>query len=1392
MKYKKILASLTTIIFFSTFTTGLVFKTSGSSSTTLYNNNIGIGINYTKKLVTDASIKKVLNIITCDLNSDGSNIIFSKAKDIEKKEEVLSKQVQREEFKGNNVVAGINGDMFDMGIGYSSGPQIKDGAIITNHNAKYEENVYPVFGIDKDKKAFITFIHMDAKLTLENTNNGTVTTTNGAINTESTITIDSVNRENCKDKLVLNNYQLNQTGKVDLTPYISKGMSSVTVVKGITGPIKVGQEYIGTVNSVGFGSKSAVIPKDGILLCGSGTKAQWMNNHLKPGDKVKIQVNYDKDNISEAIGAYTYFLRDGKVLTNDEMIKNGAKAALVRARKARTAIGITADNKVIAITVDGGTPSKGISDGITLFEMANLLKSLGAVNGVGMDGGGSAEMDAKLYGENSVNIITTPSDGRERALTNGVIFVSNTDRTYRVLNISINGDINIYKNTTFKFKANGMDTNMNRLDLTNSSVNWSVNSGVGKIDSDGLFTSGNNQGASKVTAILGQAVASSNIKVFSDIPSLKLSDTSTVPLQMGKSRQFSLNARDANGKQIIISNGAATWSVTGDIGTIDKNGILKVTAKYGSGIVSAQVGSKKASVNVAIMQDTEIIDDFEHNDYLGYAVNGSIGGSGSISKDFAKSGLCSYKISYDYDKVWDRKSNGTINLVPSFFGKDANDIYYKYVSSLKPKKLGMWIYGDGNAPQLEATIIDGDGNNKTIDIAKSINWSGWKYVDAKIPSDISYPVTLKSINFLETNKNLHKKGNIYFDDIQYVYSETADLKGPTLTDFSPVNTVYSKSIKISVKISDESGVEKNGIWAKLDGKSVPAAFDETTGILSYNANNLEKGIHTFEVKAMDGLGNSLTPPYTAKFTVSSDSDNKAPIISGLSPSNNSIVKTNTPRISLNVKDDGVGVDANSISIVLDGIKLKTYFDELSGIASAIPNEAINPGIHKLSITAADRAGNKIGLQPISFTVKPLKQPKDPNNFSVSILSDSNATEFGNDFFNEAGIDSSELVLQNGGLIDSDTPTQWAEGIRQIGLIKNKPVMASPGSYEASSGSLNNFRKYFGVPTYSFGFGNSLFISLNSSIGHSITISDPTQFDYLKKVLENNKKQNIFIYTHFPTRDNTGINQALPAGDVKKLEDILSEYKKVNNDKNINVIFGHLRSFQSWEVKGVNYTIDGNECLKSYVSPNNGGYMGYTKFIINGSKVIRKFVPMPQSIAVIDNSIVNGDMKIINGTKKKLSLYGDFKMLSADYIAPINNIKDVDVEWESDNPNVINISQDGVITANSIGYANIKATVQNATYTFRVISMEQNDAYISGFKLEAYSMSTSPEHLIKLRGVGYDIYGDSFEINSNLINWQASKGTIIDGDYYSPSGTTTSGAIEINAQYKNFKSTYIIK
>ena len=65
------------------------------------------------------------------------------------------------------------------------------------------------------------------------------------------------------------------------------------------------------------------------------------------------------------------------------------KLASVGGRNPRTAVGYTKDNHLIMLTADG---REGASIGLTLMELANLMKELGCVNAMNLDGGGSTVM----------------------------------------------------------------------------------------------------------------------------------------------------------------------------------------------------------------------------------------------------------------------------------------------------------------------------------------------------------------------------------------------------------------------------------------------------------------------------------------------------------------------------------------------------------------------------------------------------------------------------------------------------------------------------------------------------------------------------------------------------------------------------------------------------------------------------------------------------------------------------------------------------------------------------------------------------------------------------------------------------------------------------------------
>jgi hypothetical protein len=89
-------------------------------------------------------------------------------------------------------------------------------------------------------------------------------------------------------------------------------------------------------------------------------------------------------------------------------------------RHSRTAVGVTADGRLLLVVVDGRQP--GYSRGMTLRELAELMQRLGAQQAMNLDGGGSSEM--------VVNGLpaSRPSDGRGRGIANALVVLPGADR----------------------------------------------------------------------------------------------------------------------------------------------------------------------------------------------------------------------------------------------------------------------------------------------------------------------------------------------------------------------------------------------------------------------------------------------------------------------------------------------------------------------------------------------------------------------------------------------------------------------------------------------------------------------------------------------------------------------------------------------------------------------------------------------------------------------------------------------------------------------------------------------------------------------------------------------------------------------------------------------------
>jgi len=87
-------------------------------------------------------------------------------------------------------------------------------------------------------------------------------------------------------------------------------------------------------------------------------------------------------------------------------------------RHPRTMIGATGDGHILFIVVDGRQPE--YAEGMSLFELRALARSLGCTDILNLDGGGSTAM--YLRGEGSSGVVNRPSGKVERAVPS-IVFV---------------------------------------------------------------------------------------------------------------------------------------------------------------------------------------------------------------------------------------------------------------------------------------------------------------------------------------------------------------------------------------------------------------------------------------------------------------------------------------------------------------------------------------------------------------------------------------------------------------------------------------------------------------------------------------------------------------------------------------------------------------------------------------------------------------------------------------------------------------------------------------------------------------------------------------------------------------------------------------------------------
>lgn len=355
-----------------------------------------------------------INYIELDFNNPNISLSLVQSNDLSASKETLLNQLEEErELTGKNIVGGVNGEFFRLADGQPLFTTISDGEIFSIIDTKEESLKRPVFYIDKYRNFAFDYL----------TITGVLKFLNGRYDD---LKIDSLNKLDSYNDTNVSTYKINP----ESTYYPHQGLPSrymLIELSNSDGTIHPGSEILGQVIEVGEMDEPKKINKNQILITSYGDENYYNIGYDFLYSPVSIQFDIFSDNdkkmrndIITAFTGHEYLIRNGQEM-DFNYYKNLADVSLINNRNARTAIGVTADSKVILFTVDKSDESLGMS----LKELSSYLKSLGIINAMNLDGGGSTSIsfennehklflmnDQDKYQRAVVNVISVTSQNK--------------------------------------------------------------------------------------------------------------------------------------------------------------------------------------------------------------------------------------------------------------------------------------------------------------------------------------------------------------------------------------------------------------------------------------------------------------------------------------------------------------------------------------------------------------------------------------------------------------------------------------------------------------------------------------------------------------------------------------------------------------------------------------------------------------------------------------------------------------------------------------------------------------------------------------------------------------------------------------------------------------------
>ncbi|MFC7620163.1 phosphodiester glycosidase family protein [Microlunatus sp. GCM10028923] len=536
------------------------------------------------------------------------------------------------------------------------------------------------------------------------------------------------------------------------------------------------------------------LPEGGSALVARGTAAERLAG-AEVGDAAELTVQASAD-VDLAVGGDQRLLTDGEPTDQDQVAA------------ARTAVGVSKDgSRLIVVSIDG---RQGDAHGMTIAELTRFMIELGAWNAVNLDGGGSSTLVARPAGTEDRTVINRPSDGRERADANALVFRS-TAPAEPITDVALRPAIepahglgrpeayDLLPGLSRTVSGTGLDGN-----LAAASVQGTFQARPTEVitladpraTSDAVVV-GRAAGSGTVRFRTRTGSAEVALRVHGPMTRLEPSDPIVALPDAESTATITLTAVDADGHRVPVE--------PRDVKVVAGDGVrvtpgpsggfmITPTIETGAGKITFTVQGHQVTVPVTIgFTETELADFADPSAWKVQTARAT----GTLSAATGPEGGPALGLDFDFTQSTATRGMYAVPVQPIAVGG-------------QPQALTLWINGTGKGEWPRIQVTRGDGTSTNLD-GPNIDWTGWRQVRFPVPAGTAFPLTVTALRFMEIRSDASYTDRLEIAGLAAQVPPEVDLPEPAVLR-DPViisqGTVAGRPQRIAV-MSDSQFVGRN-------------------------------------------------------------------------------------------------------------------------------------------------------------------------------------------------------------------------------------------------------------------------------------------------------------------------------------------------------------------------------------------------------------------------------------------------------------------------------------------------------------------------------------------------------------------------------------------------------